>query len=110
MESRRSGVAGKSRPPGRRQRGSLENGRRHSWLVSSRTTAGASRGQRPETRGQRSAATSRKSAITNQRSEIEKQTAESEHFGRNLSNLFSRFLSILLPLIAEHRPDCLRRT
>src|SRR5205823_5395096 len=105
MESRRSGVAGKSRPPGRCQRGSLEKGRRHSWLVSSRTTAGAR--------------TSQKSAISrlharlrrakgNQRSEIEEQTAKSEYFGRNLWNLFSRFLSILLPLIAEHHPDCLR--
>src|SRR6266852_5712573 len=105
MESRRSGVAGKSRPPGRCQRGSLEKGRRHSWLVSSRITAGAR--------------TSQKSAISrlharlrrakgNQRSEIEEQTAKSEYFGRNLSNLFSRFLSILLPLFAEHRPDCLR--
>src|SRR5207237_9347267 len=107
MESRRSGVAGKSRPPGRCQRGSLENGRRHSWLVSSRTTAGAR--------------TSQKSAISrlharlrrakgNQRSEIEEQTAKSEYFGRNLSNLFSRFLSILLPLIAVHRPYFLRRS
>src|SRR5438132_4952987 len=106
MESRRSGVASKSRPPGRCQRGSLEKGRRHSWLVSSPTTARAR--------------TSQKSAISrlharlrrakgNQRSEIEEQTAKSEYFGRNLSNLFSRFLSILLPLIAEHRPDCLRR-
>src|SRR5882762_5965391 len=61
-------------------------------------------------RNQRSALRARlRRAKGNQRSEIEEQTAESEYFGRNLSNLFSRFLSILLPLIAEHRPDCLRR-
>src|SRR5438132_5760336 len=36
------------------------------------------------------------------------KTAKSKHFGRNISNLFSRFLSILLPRVAEHRPDSLR--
>src|SRR5438445_6552265 len=107
MESRRSGVAGKSRPPGRCQRGSLEKGRRHSWLVSSRITAGARTSQKSAI--SRPAVAGLRRAKGNQRSEIEEQTAKSEYFGRNLSNLFSRFLSILLPLIAEHRPDCLRR-
>src|SRR5437879_13353781 len=99
MESRRSGVAGKSRPTGRCQRGSLEKGRRHSWLVSRRTTAGAK--------------TSQKSAISrlharlrrakgNQPPEIEEQTAKAEYFDRNLPNVFSRSLSIPLPLLDGH--------
>ena len=86
----------------------MENGRRHSRIVSSRTTAGSDKcGGKRQSGSDRVARRSFRRHC-GRHGHYNLQTAESEHFGRNLSNLFSRFLSILLPLIAEHCPDCLR--
>src|SRR6267378_125975 len=112
-----SGAHGRCRP-GRRSDigggGSLENRRRHSRSVSSRSPAGAERSQRSEVGSHKSAISRLRASLRraggSQRSEIEEQGAESEHFGRNISNLFSRVLPIPLPLVAEYRPDSHRRT
>src|SRR2546427_231851 len=118
MENRWSCPANESGAPGRCRLGrrshfgegsSLENRRRHSRSVSGRTATGAGKGRGKRQPGSDRAA---RGSLWQNRGRHGRhynvKTAKSKHFGRDISNLFSRFLSILLPGVAEHRPDSLR--
>src|SRR6266478_968569 len=99
-----SGASGRCRL-GRRNRfgegGSLENRRRHSWSVSGRTATGAGK-----CRGKRQSGSDHvaRGSLWQNRGRHGRhynvKTAKSKRFGRDISNLFSRFLSILLPRVA----------